>query len=432
MSLPVRPEIGKEQYLSKTKGIGGKLRGKPEDFIVKEIINLNEKTHWIWSKKNNQGKHSIAKITANNWDTHVLVKELAKELNIGQKAIGFAGTKDKRAVTTQHFSLMAKQESIEKINLKNVDIEYCHSTIKPIRLGNLIGNKFTIKITNIEKNGSNTGKIINELKDGFPNYFGIQRFGAVRPITHLIGEKIIEGDYEGAVWKYLCDGNEKFAGFEARQKLDDTRNLETALKEYPRSMLFERQMIGYLSRKKDDYIGALRQLPENLSKMFVHAYQSSIFNQTVDMRLKMGEKLHVPLIGDNVIPIDNYGGPDQRRVIEVTEFNQNKLKRRCKEGKAWVVGLLPGLESKYTKGLQGDLEKKIMNKEKISFKDYRIKEIPNFTSLGMYRPLCQKINDLEWSIEENGDVVLSFWLHKGTYATSFLREVMKSKDVRAY
>ena len=89
MSLPARPEIGKEQYLSKTKGIGGKLRGKPEDFVVEEIINLNEKKHWIWSKKNNQGKHSIVNITANNWDTHVLVKELSKRLNIWTKGNKF-------------------------------------------------------------------------------------------------------------------------------------------------------------------------------------------------------------------------------------------------------------------------------------------------------------------------------------------------------
>ena len=53
------------------------------------------------------GKHQIVKIKAKNWDTHVLVKELAKRLKISQKAIGFAGTKDKRAVSTQYFSLMA-------------------------------------------------------------------------------------------------------------------------------------------------------------------------------------------------------------------------------------------------------------------------------------------------------------------------------------
>ena len=49
-----------------------------------------------------------------------------------------------------------------------------------------------------------------------------------------------------------------------------------------------------------------------------------------------------------------------------------------------------------------------------------------------YRPLCQKINNLEWEIDGKGDIILNFWLHKGQYATSFLREIMKAKDVRAY
>ena len=116
MNSPARPEVGKERYLSNLKGIGGKLRKKPEDFKVDEIISKNEKSHWIWSKENKHGKHAIVRITAKNWDTHVLVKELSKELEIGQKAIGFAGTKDKRALTTQYFSVMAQQSKIEKIN----------------------------------------------------------------------------------------------------------------------------------------------------------------------------------------------------------------------------------------------------------------------------------------------------------------------------
>ena len=432
MVSPARPEIGKERYLSNSKGIGGKLRKKPEDFVVEEIINTNEKKHWIWTKENDKGKHSIVKITAKNWDTHVLVKELSKRLGIGQKAIGFAGTKDKRAVTTQYFSLMAKHEEIKKIRLENVKIKFCHRTIKPIRLGNLVGNNFKIKISDVKCNENDIEKIIDELKEGFPNYFGIQRFGAVRPITHLVGKKIVKNDCEGAVWDYLSEGNDEFAGFEARKKLKETKDLESALLEFPHSMLFERQMIGYLIRNKDDYIGALRQLPESLSKMFVHAYQSAMFNQMIDMRINEGISIHLPLIGDNVIPIDIYGGPDQRRVIEVTKYNQKKLEKRCKEGKAWVVGLLPGIKSEYTKGFQGKLEKKIMEKENIEFNDFKIEDANELTSLGMYRPLSQKINNLEWEIDENNCPVFDFWLHKGTYATSLLREIMKSGNMKVY
>ena len=50
----------------------------------------------------------------------------------------------------------------------------------------------------------------------------------------------------------------------------------------------------------------------------------------------------------------------------------------------------------------------------------------------MYRPLAQKINSLKWEIDEDGLPVFDFWLHKGTYATAFLREIMKSEDMTVY
>ena len=432
MILPARPEVGKERYLSHSKGIGGKLRKIPEDFNVEEIIGNNDKTHWIWAKENNSGKHSIVKITANNWDTHVLIKELSRKLRIGQKAIGFAGTKDKRALTTQYFSLMANPSEIKNLNIENIAIEFMHKTIKPIRLGNLVGNKFIIKISDTKCKKNDIEKLTDELKNGFPNYFGIQRFGAVRPITHLVGKKIVKGDYEGAVWDYLSEGNPEISGFEARKHLKETKDFKLALQEYPHNLLFERQIIGHLTRKKNDYIGALKQLPESLSKMFVHAYQSAMFNRIIDLRIKEGIGIHKPLIGDNVVPVDIYGGPDQRKVIEVTKLNQKKLEKRCMEGKAWVVGLLPGVKSQYTKGVQGELERMVMSDEKIDFKDFTIDEAHQLTSLGMYRPLCQRINNLKWEIDNEGCPRFSFWLHKGTYATSFLREIMKCEDVRVY
>ena len=138
------------------------------------------------------------------------------------------------------------------------------------------------------------------------------------------------------------------------------------------------------------------------------------------------------MLGDNVIPADSYGGPDQRRIIEGTKYNKKKLVKRCHEGKAWVVGLLPGMKSKHTNGFQGELEKTVMKEENVDFKDFKIEGASELTSLGMHRPLAQKINDLEWKIDEKGFPVFDFWLHKGTYATSLLREIMKSEDVTVY
>jgi len=432
MSKPARPETGKEKYLSTSKGIGGKLRKIPEDFEVLEFIGTDTTPHWSWAREIDGGRHSIVKITSKNWDTHVLVKELSKRLGISQKAIGFAGTKDKRAVSTQYFSLMSSKKKIEELEISNVNIDFKHKTTKPVRLGNLVGNKFRIRITESDKDEKKINDSLEQLNGGFPNYFGIQRFGAVRPITHIVGEKIIRGDYQGAVWDYLTKGGGDATGAEARVRLKENKNLEEALERFPYNLLFERQIIGHLSRNKDDYIGALRELPESLLRMLVHSYQSLIFNRVLDQRIRHGIEISKPKIGDYIIPADNYGGPDQRKIIEVTERNQTKLEKRCKEGKAWIAGLLPGTKSEYTNGIQGDLEREIMDEENINFTDFFIDEMTELTSLGMYRPLRQNLNEIELEYDEFGNPIFSFWLHKGTYATSFLREIMKCEDMKAY
>ena len=165
--------------------------------------------------------------------------------------------------------------------------------------------------------------------------------------------------------------------------------------------------------------------------MLVHGYQSLIFNKVLDMRIKEGIDACLPQIGDYVMPADGYGGPDQRVTIEVTERNQSKLSKRCHEGKAWVAGLLPGANSNFSKGRQGEFEKEVMNNFRIKFKDFIIDDIPELSSYGMYRPLFQKYNDIKVDFD-SGNPVFTFWLHKGTYATSFLREIMKSSDVTVY
>ena len=430
MSLVSQHIVGSESFFSKTSGIGGKLRKKSEDFNVEEVVSIPGRSHWIWMQDTPNGKHQIVKIKAKNWDTHVLVKELSRKLNIGQKSIGFAGTKDKRAITTQHFSVKTSRENLSAINLENIELEFLHSSIKPIRLGNLVGNKFKIKVTSSSDNDHITN-IFSELEGFFPNYFGIQRFGAVRPITHIVGEKIVQGDYEGAVLDYLTLGSPNFGGHEGREYLSETKDFTKSLEKFPPHMLFERQLLGHLSRNKGDYTGAILQLPESLSKMLVHGYQSLIFNKVLDMRIKEGMDACLPQIGDYVMPADGYGGPDQRVTIEVTERNQSKLSKRCREGKAWVAGLLPGANSNFSKGRQGELEKEVMNAFGVEFKDFIIDEIPELSSYGMYRPLFQKYNDIEVDYDSDNPV-FSFWLHKGTYATSFLREIMKSSDVTVY
>ena len=94
--LKEEQNVGLETFYTETKGIGGKLRSIPEDFIVEERFSN--------PKHDEKGPFCIATITSKNWETNQLVRTLGKNLQVSRKRIHFAGTKDKRAVSTQLFS----------------------------------------------------------------------------------------------------------------------------------------------------------------------------------------------------------------------------------------------------------------------------------------------------------------------------------------
>ena len=136
--------IGIKTFFTNYQGIGGKLRTSPEDFIVNEIF--------LYPKKVENGCSIIAEASAKNWETHRLVRELSKRLRISQKRIGFAGTKDKRACSTQLMSFYnVSEDDLSSVKLKDVSIKIMYRSDKSIKIGSLLGNRFEITVRDIEK-----------------------------------------------------------------------------------------------------------------------------------------------------------------------------------------------------------------------------------------------------------------------------------------
>ena len=150
----------------------------------------------------------IARATSTNWETNRMVRMMSRSMGISRERIGFAGTKDKRAVTSQLMSFKCSPEVVSKINLKDLDIKVVGRSARPMRIGDLIGNSFRIKVRECDVPGDEIARICeavrSELGDrgGFPNYFGVQRFGTIRPITHRVGEALVRGNTEEAVRIY--------------------------------------------------------------------------------------------------------------------------------------------------------------------------------------------------------------------------------------
>jgi tRNA pseudouridine13 synthase len=345
------------------------IKREPEDFVVEEItpsrkILALDKKHKF---RESDGDQLICVLQKKRWDTNIALNEIAKRLHVSRKRIGFAGTKDKRAVTTQRISLW-KIKNIENLRISDMKLTPLEYSDKRVELGDLWGNRFTIKVY--------TKKSMKKLKK-IPNFFGSQRFGDARPITHLVGKEIILGDFEEAVKMYLAKvfpAESKEAKL-ARKKLAKDWDYAEALKYFPYGLRFERTLLGHLALSENDYIGALRKLPKFLKIMFVHAYQSYLFN----------------------------------------EF----LKESIKKKKKYKTGQLIGYESK----IENEIEEKILKKERMAPENFFIRSMPEMSSRGERRELFIELKDLE-VLEKGKDYrVVRFSLPKGCYATTAIDQL---------
>ncbi len=431
MNRKIEKEIGIGSYLTDTPGLGGRLRSMIDDFIVVE--------NFIKPPMDQDGTNTVAVVKVSNWETNRLIRHLSRELGLHPNSIGFAGTKDKRAVTTQLMSFPVPPSRLEKLDIKDIWITDFYRTRKKITLGDLVGNSFEIAIRDFQVDLDEVTEIIQrnieiiENNGGFPNFFGIQRFGAIRPTTHLMGERIVKKDFEGAVMTYVgnpMEGDEAQSR-EARILAEETRDWKKLIEVYPASYTFEKSMIGHLIKRPDDYLGALRKLPSNLLLMFIHAYQSHFFNEMVTRRILRKIPLNEAQIGDMVLAADIRGVPDRKRIIPVNGKNIRKIQRRIHEGKAFITAPAIGTEVELAGGVQGEIEREVLAEGRVERKNFNITDISRISSKGIRREIVAPVKNFSWELDEER-ILLKFDLYKGCYATSLLREFMKSDNVRDY
>jgi tRNA pseudouridine13 synthase len=160
--------------------------------------------------------------------------------------------------------------------------------------------------------------------------------------------------------------------------------------------------------------------------MFVHGYQSFLFNRILSERMRRGLPFREPVAGDVVLPADAQGLPDRGRTIDVTCDNLQRAAQRCREGKGWVSAILFGSEPEFAGGEPGQIEKEIVASEGLRPEDFIIPEIPRISSKGTRREILAPVRKLDARVDE-GNLFLSFELTRGSYATSLVREFAKSE-----
>jgi tRNA pseudouridine13 synthase len=417
-TYPLELLLGMKYYASDAEGIGGKLRTVPEDFIVEEIP--------IPEKGGTGGPYLICTLTKTNWELQHAIKEIAKRLGISHRRIGWAGTKDRNAITKQRISLFkVTAEQVAEIRLKDITLEPVGQANEGLSLGDLQGNRFDITLRDADPADLETRvqATSETVRQGIPNYFGIQRFGATRPVTHLVGEWILKRDFEQAVVTYI---GKEFPGEPEKVRAIRTaflhhRNIPAALHDLPPHMSFERAMLHYLYTHPDDYPGALLELPPKLLSMFVSAFQSYLFNSVLSQRLDEGHTLTDPLVGDRLIFANG-------RMDTVTTTNRNAVSLHIRRGRCAIALLMPGKEPVEPKS-EGELAlSALLENFNITAEDFKSASAFVHTKFdGAWRPIVLK-TDSESGLDKN-NVRLKFTLPPGHYATTVCREYMKADPV---
>jgi len=418
-TYPLERELGMRYYASDAEGIGGRLRATPEDFIVGEIP--------LESKGGTTGPYLICTLKKTNWELQHAVKEIAKRLGISHRRIGWAGTKDRNAITEQWISIYdVTPERVAAVHLKDIVLEPVRNANEALSLGDLLGNRFGIVIRDSEVPdlASRVQAITETVREGVPNYFGLQRFGAIRPVTHAVGEWILRGDYEQAVLTYvgLAFPSESATVRAIRGTFFTTREPGPALKEFPVQMNYERAMLQHLYNHPGDYPGALHELPPKLLSMFVSAFQSYLFNCALSQRFDDGHQLTGPVPGDHLVFANG-------RTDTVTSGNAGAAAMHIRRGRCSIALFMPGKEKAGGTATSAPAIDALLAEHAITPEDFgRASHFVDTKFEGAFRPISLKAA-IESSIAEKS-VHLEFTLPPGHYATTVCREFMKADPVR--
>ncbi len=382
-------EIGITVYSTKFLGSGGTIKNQNDDFVVSEIIT--EKAN---AMINEDSGYAVYKLKKNGIDTTHALNEIFKKYGIRLKALGL---KDASAITEQFVFTANKTGRDFEVQESKYSLKKIGFSSKPLSKKNMIGNHFQIKIND----PSATLRDFDEY-DKILNFYGYQRFGSQRPVTHLIGKALIQKDFELAVDLLLSFTSEydTSENAEIREVMKDKSKFSYALSVIPDKMDLEKialkQMIDH-----DDPIVAIRALPLSMRRFFVQSYQSYIFNKTLSASFANNEELFYP--EENDVCYDKNGNlgkfendPNQRLSIPFVGY------------------------SYYKKTRFHHYIKKILDDEQITEKDFFVKEMQEISNDGGFRNSSIKCDN--YKLEDN---VVSFSLSRGSFATIVLREIIK-------
>ncbi|KAI6105807.1 tRNA pseudouridine synthase D [Pisolithus sp. B1] len=362
-----------------------------------------------------------------NRDTQDALAYLSRTLHVNVKDFGVAGTKDKRGVTVQREDIWRASNQVGRRSARDALSQRGDHGIRitdmcyrkaGLELGMLKGNEFVITLRSLQADAPDSvERVMDSLKHkGFINYYGMQRFGTAAVPTHTIGLALLKSDWHKAVSLILqVRPGEHPDVIQARQAWLVDRDLDRALSLMPRRVVAERCILESYKKQGGETrnaLGALSTIPRNLRLMYIHAYQSYVWNAVVSERIRIyGCEKAVPgdLVFEEEIAPKSDDGDE--------EMNDGAQNSRPKKKQSWVppkiitlttenaykysifdvVMPLPGRDVAYPGGSLGERYREFLKKDGLD-PDNFLRKQKEYTLNGSYRKILQLPKNLSWSI----------------------------------
>ncbi len=406
------------QYLTADlPGVGGRIRERCEDFLVDEQPLYQPA---------GTGEHIYMLLEKRNLATFDLLDIVKRHFGVDRRAVGYAGLKDRVAITRQVVSVHVPGKKIEDFPTfahERVNVLWADYHTNKLRQGHLLGNRFSIRIRGVNATDARVAhRVIERLaKFGVPNRFGEQRFGAAWN-NHLVGRAMVAMDFEGATRALLGPSPGGTMNVAAREHFAAGRFAE-ALDEYPPACKAERRVLMALYRGATAE-KALRQIDEPSARYMLSAFQSAVFNRVLDHRVQVGA-LGSLAVGDLAMKHENRAvfAVDEAVVNDPTTSERLSRLEISPSGPMWGESMMRASGETDAVELAALAEMGLTPEQLVAFGA----KFPGMIE-GARRPLRVPIidPDVEGGVDEHGSFIrVAFELPRGAFATVVMREIMK-------
>lgn len=404
--IPMETAIQHGYLTSDIPGCGGVIKDSPEDFVVEEIPAY---------EPCGSGEHCYLWMEKRGITTLEAIRRVARELRVPEKEIGYAGMKDSVGVTRQNISLRGvKPEDAAGRQFDGISIISAVRHTNKLKLGHLKGNRFGITVREVSAAAAEVVPAVLAVlhSRGVPNRFGHQRYG-VQGNSSLIGAAMLRRDWQGAV-DHLIGQPEAVRDEQWRAAISAYQQGDPALalRLMPRHCRSERDLLQRLASRPDAWEKAFEAVHPRLKRLYLSAFQSSLFDLVVEQRLAEI---------DRVLP----GDLAWKHVNGACFLVEDAVVEAPRAARFEISATGPIFGSKMTNpaGAPLELEERILAQAGIRAGQFDLGG--GLRMEGERRPLRVPLGEPAFRVEGDS-LALEFSLPKGSYATSVLREITKS------